>query len=232
MATRLVQCLMVRDMTKEEVRTRIEEIGIIPGLRVSSADDALFAAEAISTSGINIVEITMTVPGALEVISALERTEPHLIAGAGTVWGGETARRCLDAGAKFLTTTGLDLEVLEVAAKEKVLVFPGALTPTEVRATWEAGCDMVKIFPCALMGGARYIQTLKAPFPDTPFIAAGGVTHQNAGEFIQAGAVALGIGRDLIPPVAIQLRQPHRIQELGRRLVAVVREARNHRNSH
>ena len=214
-------------MTKEQVRARVEEIGIIPGLRVSSAEDALFAADAISAGGINIVEITMTVPGALDVISALARNGPHIIAGAGTVWGAETARRCVDAGARFLTSTGFDPEVLEVAAHAKVLVFPGALTPTEIRAAWQAGCDLVKVFPCAMMGGAQYIRALKAPFPEVPLIAAGGITHQNAADFIHAGAVALGIGRDLIPPVAIQLRQPHRIEELGRRLIGIIREARH-----
>lgn len=217
-------------MTRQEVRAHIEEVGIVPGIRVSSADDALFAAEAISSSGINIVEVTMTVPGALDVIEALARSNPDLIAGAGTVWTAETARRCVDAGAKFLTSTGLDTDVLQVAAKAEVLVFPGALTPTEVRAAWNSGCDFVKVFPCAMIGGANYIRSLKAPFPDVPLIAAGGITHQNAHDFILAGAVALGIGRDLIPPVAIQLRQPHRIHELGRRLVAIVKEARDQRS--
>lgn len=215
-------------MTKDEVRARIVEVGIVPGLRVSSAEDALFAAEAISSSGIHIVEVTMTVPGALDVISVLTKHDPALLVGAGTVRDAETARRCLGAGAKFLTSTGLDLEVVEVAVRENVLVFAGALTPSEVMSAWKAGCDLVKIFPCALIGGAAYIRTLKAPFPDVPMIAAGGITHQNAADFIHAGAVALGIGRDLIPPVAIQKRQPHRIHELGKRLVTIVQEARNY----
>jgi 2-dehydro-3-deoxyphosphogluconate aldolase/(4S)-4-hydroxy-2-oxoglutarate aldolase len=216
-------------MNKEEIRAQIEEIGIVPGLRVSSADDALFAAEAIASSGINIVEITMTVPGALEVIAALARSSPDLIVGAGTVWTAETAQKCVDAGAMFLTSTGLDLDVIQLAKKQNILVFPGALTPTEVRTAWKAGCDFVKVFPCAMIGGPSYIRSLRAPFPDVPLIAAGGITHQNAHDFIVAGAVALGIGKDLIPPVSIQLRQPHRIHELGRRLAAIVKEARDQR---
>lgn len=219
-------------MDKKEIRACIEETGIIPGLRVSSAGDALFAAEAIASSGINIVEITMTVPGALDVIAALARSHPELIVGAGTVWGADTARRCADAGARFLTSTGLDLEVVEVAAEREVLVFTGALTPSEVRAAWKHGSDLVKVFPCAMIGGANYIRALKPPFPDVPLVAAGGITHQNAADFILAGAMALGIGRDLIPPVAIEKRQPHRIHELGRRLVAIVKAARAQRNSH
>lgn len=217
-------------MTKAEIRARIEEIGIVPGLRVSSAEDALFAAAAISSSGINIVEITMTVPGALDVIAALVRNSRDLIAGAGTVRDAEMARRCLDAGAGFLTSTGLALDVVDLALKENVIVIPGALTPSEIMTAWKSGCDFVKVFPCGLIGGSNYIRTLKAPFPDVPMIAAGGITHQNAGDFIQAGAAALGIGRDLIPPVAIQKRQPHRIHELGRRLVGIVREARDQMN--
>jgi len=213
-------------MTRQEVRARIEEIGIIPAIRVSTAEDALFAADAISGGGIPIVELTMTVPGAIDVISALVRSSPGVIVGAGTVWDTETARRCLDAGAQFLTSTGLDLGVVEFAVKGNVAVFPGALTPTEVMSAWKAGADFVKIFPCSQMGGVSYIRTLKAPFPQVPLIASGGVNQQTAAEFIVAGAVALGIGGELIPRKAIQLRQPHRIHELAHRFLGMVQEAR------
>jgi 2-dehydro-3-deoxyphosphogluconate aldolase/(4S)-4-hydroxy-2-oxoglutarate aldolase len=213
-------------MTRQEVRARIEEIGIIPAIRVSSAEDALFAADAISGAGIPIVELTMTVPGAIDVIAALVRNSPKVIVGAGTVWDTETARRCLDAGAQFLTSTGLDLGVVEFAVKGNVAVFPGALTPSEVMAAWKGGADLVKIFPCSQMGGVSYIRTLKAPFPQVPLIASGGVNQQTAGEFILAGAAALGIGGELIPRKAIQLRQPHRIRELAHRFLAMVQEAR------
>jgi len=216
-------------MTRKEVRARIEEIGIIPAIRVSSAPDALFAAEAISGGGIPIVELTMTVSGALEAISHLARDRPEVVVGAGTVLDMETARRCLDAGAHFLTSTGLDVAVVEFAIKNNIVVFPGALTPTEVITAWKAGADFVKVFPCYQMGGASYIKALKAPLPQVPLVASGGVNQQTATDFILAGAVALGIGRDLIPEKAIRLRQSDWIRELARRFVAMVAQARRQR---
>jgi 2-dehydro-3-deoxyphosphogluconate aldolase/(4S)-4-hydroxy-2-oxoglutarate aldolase len=213
-------------MNREEVRSRIEEIGIIPAIRVSSPEDALFAAEAVASGGIPIVELTMTVPGAIEVISHLVRNGPELIVGAGTVWDAETARRCLDAGATFLTSTGLDLKTVEFAVHENVVMIPGALTPTEVMMAWKAGVDFVKVFPCSQLGGAPYIKALKAPFPQVPLIASGGVNQQNIADFFLAGATAVGIGAHLIPKKAIELRQPHRIHELAVRFVSTVREAR------
>ena len=213
-------------MNRKAIRARIQEIGIIPAIRVSSAEDALFAAEAISSSGIPIVELTMTVPGAIDAISHLTRNSPEVIVGAGTVWDTETARQCLDAGANFLTSTGLDLGVVEFALKADVAVFPGALTPTEVMTAWKAGSDFVKIFPCSQVGGVSYIKALKKPFPQIPLIASGGVNQQTAADFILAGAIALGIGGDLIPPRAIQLRHPDRIRELARRFLGMVKDAR------
>ena len=214
-------------MEKQKVRTAIEQIGIIPALRLSSAEDARFAAEAVASGGIPIVEVTMTVPGAMEVIAELVRHSPDVLVGAGTIFEIETARHCLDAGASFLTSTGLDPGVVDFAAKAGVVVLPGALTPTEVMMAWKAGADFVKIFPCSQVGGAGYIRALKAPL-----IAAGGVNQQTAGDFIRAGAVALGIGRDLIPPEAIERRQPHRIQELAHRFVAMVQTARSLKLGH
>jgi 2-dehydro-3-deoxyphosphogluconate aldolase/(4S)-4-hydroxy-2-oxoglutarate aldolase len=214
-------------MTRDQVRSRIQEIGIIPAVRVSSTQDALFAAETISSAGIPIVELTMTVPGAIDAIAHLARNSPEVIVGAGTVWDIETARRCLDAGARFLTSTGLDLGVVDFASKENIVVFPGALTPTEVMMAWKAGADFVKVFPCSQVGGVSYIRTLKRPFPQIPLIASGGVNQETAADFILAGAVALGIGGDLIPHKAIALRQPHRIHELARRYLAMVKNARD-----
>jgi len=138
----------------------------------------------------------------------------------------EMARRCLDAGAEFLTTTGLDLKIVEFATRQNVVVFPGALTPSEVMEAWKAGVDFVKVFPCSQMGGASYIKALKAPFPQVPMIASGGVNQLNVAEFFLAGATAVGVGAHLIPKKAIELRQPHRIHELAVRLVKTVREAR------
>jgi 2-dehydro-3-deoxyphosphogluconate aldolase/(4S)-4-hydroxy-2-oxoglutarate aldolase len=219
-------------MTKEQVRQRIEEIGIIPALRVSAPEEALFAAEAVCRHGIPIVEVTMTVPGAIEVISELARQSPDVIAGAGSVPDRETAARCVEAGAQFLTSTGLDLDVVHFAVTQNIVVFPGALTPTEVMAASKARPDFIKIFPCAQVGGPGYIKALRGPFPHIPLIAAGGVNQQTAGDFILAGAVALGIGGELIPHEAIQRRQEHRIGELARRFLQMVKEARTQRASH
>ena len=213
-------------MTREEVRARIQEIGIIPAVRLCSAEDALFAAEAVTSAGIPIVEVTMTVPGAVEVIRELVWQNPALVVGAGSLLHVETARRCLEAGATFLTTPGLDLEVVNFALGRGVVVFPGALTPTEVMAAWKAGVDFVKVFPCFANGGPAYIQALKAPFSEVPMIASGGVNQTNAVDFIRAGAVALGIGRDLIHQDAIRRRERGWITELSRRYLKMVGEAR------
>lgn len=213
-------------MKKNEVRFRIEEIGIIPAVRLSSADDALFAVEAVASGGIPIVEVTMTVPGALEVIENLAQNGLGVIVGAGTVLDIETARRCLGAGAMFLTSTGLDLEMVDFAVKQEVVVFPGVLTPTEVMMASKAGVDFVKIFPCSQLGGPGYIKALKAPFPQVPLIASGGVNQRTAADFIVAGAVAVGIGGDLIQPDAIKCRERDWIRELAHRFVHIVRDAR------
>jgi len=213
-------------LNKEEVRARIEDVGIIPAIRVCSAEDALFAAEAVCTAGIPIVEVTMTIPGAIDVIRELTRQSAGLVVGAGTVIYMDTARRCLDAGAAFLTTPGLDPDIVHFAAGRGVLVFPGALTPTEVMAARKAGADLVKIFPCFANGGPAYIKTLKLPFPDIPLIASGGVDQQNASDFILSGAVALGIGRHLIHPDAIRRRERGWINELSRRYLGMISQAR------
>jgi 2-dehydro-3-deoxyphosphogluconate aldolase/(4S)-4-hydroxy-2-oxoglutarate aldolase len=213
-------------MNRKFIRTRIQEVGIIPSIRVSSADDARFAAESLSQGGIPIAEIAMTVPGAVQVISDLAKSSPDMIVGAGSVSDAETARRCLEAGAKFLTTDGLIPEVVEYATMEDVVVFPGALTPTEVIAAWRAGSDFVKVVPCAAVGGEKYLRALKAPLPQIPLIAAGGVNQQTAAGYILAGAAALGIGEALIPWEAVALRQSARIRELARRFLNSVESAR------
>ncbi len=213
-------------MKKAEVRARIEEIGIIPAIRVSKVEHALFAAEAVNRAGIPIAEVTMTVPNALDVISQLAKSLPEMVVGAGTVLDTEMAQRCLDAGAKFLTSPGLVMEVVEFAVKKDVVIFPGALTPTDVIAAWKAGADFVKIFPCAPVGGPSYIQALKVPLPKVPLIASGGVNQQSAANFIRAGATALGIGSELIPHEALQRRQEAQIHELARRFLAMVKNTR------
>jgi 2-dehydro-3-deoxyphosphogluconate aldolase/(4S)-4-hydroxy-2-oxoglutarate aldolase len=213
-------------MTKDEVRARIEEIGVIPALRVRSAAEALFAADAVRDGGIPIVEVTMTIPGAVKVIHELTLKSKDTLVGAGTVLDVETAHRCLDAGASFITSTGLDLEIVSFVSKRSVVVFPGACTPTEVLTAWKAGSDFVKIFPCSAMGNAGYIQALKRPFPQIPMIASGGVNQQTAADFILAGATALGIGGDLIHRDAIKSRERGWILELARRYKAMVTQAR------
>lgn len=214
-------------MKKEEIQARIEEIAIIAAVRVASADHARYAAETVCRSGIPIAEITMTVPGALEVIADLAKNVPEIIVGAGTVLDTETAQRCVDAGAQFLTSTGFVREVVEFAAKRAMLFISGALTPTELIHAWKAGSDMIKIFPCAQVGGASYIHTLKVPFPHVPLVAAGGVNQQTALDYMLAGATALGIGGELIPKEALQGKQDHRIRELAKRYLGKIKEARN-----
>jgi 2-dehydro-3-deoxyphosphogluconate aldolase/(4S)-4-hydroxy-2-oxoglutarate aldolase len=214
-------------MTKAEVCALIKDIGIIPGIRVSSYDDGHFAAEAVTAGGIPIVEITMTVPGAVELITHLVKHHPKMIVGAGTVLDLEKARLCIDSGVSFLTSPGLNLKIIELAAKEEIAILPGALTPTEIVTAWQAGADFVKVFPCAQHGGDSYIKALKAPLPDVLMIAAGGVNQQTAANFILAGASAIGVGGELVPPEAIERRQADRIRELAQRFVGFVMEARN-----
>lgn len=213
-------------MKKEEVRDRIEAIGIVPAVRLRSAEDARFATQAVCHGGISVVEITMTVPGAIDVIAEVAKNDPELIVGAGTLFDKETAGRCLDAGAKFLTSPGLDLQIIEFALKNDVTVLAGALTPTEVTMAWKAGADFVKVFPCSQVGGDKYIRALKGPFRHLPLIAAGGVNQVTAANYILAGASAIGVGGELVPEEAIRLRQEERIHELARRFVGFVTKAR------
>lgn len=216
-------------MNRDKIRARIEEIGIVPAIRVASAEDALFAAKTISDCGIPIAEVTMTTPGAINVISEMARTRPELTIGAGTIIDLDTARRCLDAGAQFLTSPGLDTRIVEFAIQHDVVAMPGAMTPSEIMAASSAGAHLVKVFPCSLLGGASYIRTLKSPFPNVKLIASGGVTQGNVADFILAGAAGVGIGRDLINPEAVQRRQPDWICELAGRFVQIIAAARSRR---
>ena len=211
---------------KHEVCSRIREIGILPGIRVPSADDARFAVDEMLEAGLSIVELTMTVPGALSVISDLARSHPNLMVGAGTVLSVESARACIDAGAAFITSPGIDLEVVDFTLKHNTASIPGALTPSEIVAALKSGAHMVKIFPCAQIGGPSYIKALRAPFPDAPFIASGGVNQVTARDFIHAGATALGIRGELIPPAAIEARDRNWIRELAGRFLGIVERAR------
>jgi 2-dehydro-3-deoxyphosphogluconate aldolase / (4S)-4-hydroxy-2-oxoglutarate aldolase len=214
-------------MNKQQVRDRIMEIGVVPVVRASSPGEARIAAEAVCQGGIPIVEITMTVPGALDVIRELSRNNPsEVLVGAGTVLNAEMARRCMDAGAEFLVSPGLNLGTVEFAAREGTLIMAGALTPTEIMAAWEAGADFVKIFPCGQVGGAKYIKALKGPFPQVPMVPTGGVNLNTAAEFIEAGVVAVGIGGELVQADALKSNKPEIIVENARKFLAIVKQTR------
>jgi 2-dehydro-3-deoxyphosphogluconate aldolase/(4S)-4-hydroxy-2-oxoglutarate aldolase len=214
-------------MDKQRVRDRILEIGIVPVVRASSPREAHMAAEAVCEGGIPIVEITMTVPGALEVIRELAKNSASgVLIGAGTVLNAEAARRCLDAGAQFLVSPGLNLHTVELAVREGKLIMAGALTPTEVMAAWEAGADFVKIFPCGQVGGAKYIKALKGPFPQVQFVPTGGVNLANAAEFVEAGVAALGVGGECVQAEALKANKPEIIVENARKFLAIVQQTR------
>lgn len=213
-------------MTKEEVCSRIREIAIIPAIRVASGDDAHFAAEAVTRGGIPIVEITLTVPGAVELIRHLVKSDPTIVVGAGTVLDTKTADLCIDCGVGFITAPSFNPEIVEFAAKRNIAVLPGALTPTEVVTAWSGGADFVKVFPCGPVGGDRYIKAVHTSLPQVQLIAAGGVNQQTAGNFILSGATAIGVGTELIPTESIERRQSQRIHELARRFLKLVRDAR------
>ena len=214
-------------MNKQKVRDRIAEIGVVPVVRASSSREALIAAEAVCQGGIPIVEITMTVPGAVEVIRELSKSSgSEVLIGAGTVLDPETARRCLDAGAQFLVSPGLNLPTVELAVREKILIMAGALTPTEVITAWNAGSDFVKIFPCGQVGGAKYIKALKGPLPQILLVPTGGVNLNTAAEFIEAGAAALGVGGELVQAEALKSGKSQIIVENARKFLEIVKQTR------
>jgi 2-dehydro-3-deoxyphosphogluconate aldolase/(4S)-4-hydroxy-2-oxoglutarate aldolase len=214
-------------MKREDVRARIEEVGILPSVRVNAQELARFAAETVYAAGIPIVEITLTVPGAFDVINDLANRYPDMAVGAGTVLDDDLARKSIEAGARFLTSPGFVPEVVAYARKMDVVVLPGALTPTEIIAAWKAGSDFVKIFPTGHVGGVQYVRSLKVPLPQIPLIATGGVNQLTASDFILAGATAIGVGGELLPKEALHFRQVDRIHELAGRFIAAVKDARS-----
>jgi len=214
-------------MKKEEVLQRIVEVGLVPVVRASSAEEAEQAVEAIKAGGVPVLEITMTVPKAVDVIAqVVERYGDGAIVGAGTVLDAETARACILAGAQFIVSPSLNLGVIELCRRYSVAVLPGALTPTEVVTAWQAGADMVKVFPCGALGGASYIKALKAPLPQIELVPTGGVSLKTAADFIRAGATALGVGADLIDTKALREGQSHIVTERARQYIEIVNEAR------
>ena len=205
---------------------RIRAIGIIPVVRARSSDDAIRAVEAIRAGGIPILEITMTVPGAVNVIADLaRRLGDDALIGAGTVLDADGARACIDAGARFVVSPSLDVPTIETCRALEVPVFPGALTPTEIVTAWKAGADAVKVFPAGAVGGAAYIKSIKAPLPQIELIPTGGISLKTAADFIAAGAMALGVGADLVSG------SPAEIAEKARQYVAAVTAARMARSA-
>jgi 2-dehydro-3-deoxyphosphogluconate aldolase/(4S)-4-hydroxy-2-oxoglutarate aldolase len=215
-------------MDKIQVLQTIRDVGIIPVVRAQSADEAMKAIDAIRAGGVSLLEITMTVPGALGVIEEVsQRYGAEALVGAGTVLDGETARACILAGAQFIVSPSLDLETIAVCRRYGVAVMPGALTPTEVVQAWTAGADFVKVFPAGALGGASYIKALKAPLPQIELVPTGGVSLKTAGDFIKAGVSALGVGADLVDLKAIREGQQQVITERAREYVRIVKEARS-----
>lgn len=214
-------------MNKIEIMQRIREIGIVPVVRAESADEARRAVEAIMEGGISVLEVTMTVPGAVHVIEQLAQRYGHqALIGAGTVLDAETARTCMLAGAQFIVSPALNEETIACCRRYSVPVMPGALTPTEVVRAWTLGADAVKVFPAGALGGASYLKALKAPLPQIELIPTGGVSLKTAADFIKAGAMALGVGADLIDPKALREGQEQLITERARQFLEIVREAR------
>ena len=214
-------------MTKAETINRMMEIGVVPVVRASSGEAALRAAAAIKAGGIPIIEITMTVPGALRVIEEVAaRYGSDVLIGAGTVLDAETARACMLAGAEFIVSPALNVETIAICRRYGKVVMPGALTPTEILTAWQAGADFVKVFPCDSLGGAKYIKSLKAPLPQIELVPTGGVTLQTAADFIKAGSSALGVGTDLVDMKALADGQDSLITERARQFVEILRETR------
>jgi len=214
-------------MTREQVRARVLEVGIVPVVRASSAKQAIAAAVAVAAGGISIVEVTMTVPGALDAITQLVKTlGREVIVGAGTVLDAEAARQCFDAGAEFLVSPGLDLGTVKAANQAGKLIMAGALTPTEVITAWKGGADFVKVFPASAVGGPSYLKALRGPLPQIPLVPTGGVNLNTAADFLRAGASALGIGGQLVLAAALQTGNVAQITELARRYVEIVQQVR------
>lgn len=213
-------------MTKAAVLSSLREIGLVPVLRAESEEQALAIAAAIAAGGVTVLEITMTVPGAVRVITRLVKERPDLLIGAGTVLDAETARVCILEGAQFVVSPALNLGTIEMCHRYSVPVLPGALTPTEVVTAWQAGADVIKIFPASALGGAKYLKSLKAPLPQVEMIPTGGVSLATAKEFLEAGAFALGVGADLVDTKAIAAGQPEKITESAKRYLEIVREFR------
>src|SRR5579872_2431854 len=219
-------------MTAKEILSSITEIGIVPVVRTSSAESAIKAVEAIYQGGIRAAEITMTVPGAIRALEKVaDRFGSQIMLGAGTVLDPETARACMLAGAEFFVTPSLRVSTIEMVKRYSKVICPGALTPTEVLTAWEAGADVVKIFPCGNVGGAKYIKALKGPFPQIEMIPTGGVNLETAGDFLKAGACAIAVGGELVDAKSIAEGRYEVIEERARQYLAIVAKTRSEMKS-
>jgi 2-dehydro-3-deoxyphosphogluconate aldolase / (4S)-4-hydroxy-2-oxoglutarate aldolase len=214
-------------MEKSQVLERIRSVGIIPVVRASSGEEALQAVEAIKAGGLPVLEITMTVPGAVRIIETIaKRFGDEVLVGAGTVLDADTARECVGAGAQFVVSPALNLETIAFCRQAGCAVMPGALTPTEIVQAWSAGADFVKVFPCGALGGASYIKSLRAPLPHIELVPTGGVSLSTAASFIEAGAAAIGVGADLVDLKAIRSGDSEKVTEMTRAYLEAVRTAR------
>ncbi|MGH9641244.1 MAG: bifunctional 4-hydroxy-2-oxoglutarate aldolase/2-dehydro-3-deoxy-phosphogluconate aldolase [Terriglobales bacterium] len=214
--------------TRDQALRLIHDVGIIPIVRTSSTEDALCAAEAIIASGVGIVEVTMTVPNALSIIEQVtKRFGDRVVAGAGTVLDKENCEMAIAAGADFVVTPSFDPHVIETTRKHGKACIPGALTPTEVLAAWRAGADLVKVFPCGPVGGPKYIKALKAPFGQIDLVPTGGVSLDNAADFIRAGASAVAVGAELVDLKALREGNLEVITSKAKRFIQAVRMARD-----
>jgi len=220
-------------MNRQDVLHRINEVGVVPVVRAASPEEAIQVIEAIKLGGLSILEITMTVPGAVRVIEeVVNRYGDEVVVGAGTVLDPETARACILAGARFVVSPSFNINTIELCRRCSIAVFPGALTPTEVVTAWQAGADAVKVFPCGAVGGAKYLASLKAPLPQIEMIPTGGVSLATAADFMAAGAFALGVGADLVDITAIRSGQPEKVAQAARAYIAAVRDARRNLSPH
>jgi 2-dehydro-3-deoxyphosphogluconate aldolase/(4S)-4-hydroxy-2-oxoglutarate aldolase len=214
-------------VTAHEIFRTIVEAGIMPVVRAPSADAAIRAVEACLNGGVRVAEITMTVPGAIQALEKVAgRFSGQMLLGAGTVLDAETARISMLAGAEFIVSPNLRLATIEMAKRYSKAIFPGALTPTEVLAAWEAGADAVKVFPCGNVGGAKYIKSLKGPFPQIEMMPTGGVTLETIGDFFKAGACAVGIGSELVDAGLMKDGRFGEIEERARQFLAAAAKAR------
>src|SRR6202522_4718070 len=213
-------------MKKTAVLNALREIGLVPVLRAQSVEQAMALADAIAAGGVTVLEVTMTVPGAIQVMRQLAEKRPDILIGAGTVLDPETARMCILEGAQFVVSPALNLQTIEMCHRYSVAVLPGALTPTEIVTAWEAGADVVKVFPAGAMGGAKYLLSLKGPLPQIEMIPTGGVSLATAKEFLEAGAFALGGGSDLVDPKLIVAGTPEIITANAAKYLEIVNEYR------